>query len=244
MALIPQAKYPGQIDTGDPDYPHGRARNQVVEGDGTGTPLEKDLVNDIFGFQQALLLQTGITPSGTPDKATDSQYFLAIQNLISGYVEARLSAVESLVASLRTFAEFNISSAGIGLAAGAKFSLTEALDISPTGGFSVVGGTDIEVPEAGRYLVSLSGGFDVTSTGPSDPFPKEAAIELRTGTLQILIAALRVEVQGAGDRLLMVIDQVVNITNPSLSGARICAVAATQGLHAVDARIHVRRLPT
>lgn len=75
-------KYSGQVDTSDPaGYPHGKARNVTVIGDGTGTPLEKDLVNDIFGLQQALLANAGVAPSGVPDKVGASQQLDAIKFL-------------------------------------------------------------------------------------------------------------------------------------------------------------------
>jgi hypothetical protein len=80
MALDLTVRYSGQVSTIDPGgYPYGKAQNVTVEGDGNGTPLEKDLVNDILGLQQALLIAAGITPSGTPDKANASQYLDAIK---------------------------------------------------------------------------------------------------------------------------------------------------------------------
>lgn len=82
MSLIPKDTYPGQIDTSDPTgYPHGKARNITTPGDGTGTPWEEQLVNDVFGMQQALLDQAGITPSGTPDKVGASQYLTAVETI-------------------------------------------------------------------------------------------------------------------------------------------------------------------
>jgi len=81
MAIDPSAKYPGQIVTADANYPYGKARNVVSEGDGTGTPFEEDLVNDVFGFQQALLQEVSVAPSGTPDHANTSQYRDALKTL-------------------------------------------------------------------------------------------------------------------------------------------------------------------
>lgn len=75
MAIIPSTDYSGQIDTSDSTgYPHGKAQNVTVAGDGTGTPLEQDWVNDLWGFLQALLDRAGITPSGNPDKVGTSDY--------------------------------------------------------------------------------------------------------------------------------------------------------------------------
>jgi len=71
-------RYPGQIISGDPDYPLGKARNRVSPGDGTGTPFEEDLLNDILGSQQALLAAASITPSGDPDKVGASDILNAI----------------------------------------------------------------------------------------------------------------------------------------------------------------------
>lgn len=78
MALRPSTRYPAQTDA-DAAYPHGKARNAGTFQDGTGTPLERDWLNDIFGLQQALLVAAGITPSDTPDNADTSQYLDAIR---------------------------------------------------------------------------------------------------------------------------------------------------------------------
>lgn len=78
MALIPENDYAGQIATGDAGYPHGKARNVTVSGDGTGTPLEAAWVNDVWGFFQNLLTEGGVTPSGNPDEVGASQYLDAL----------------------------------------------------------------------------------------------------------------------------------------------------------------------
>lgn len=83
MALDLLARYPGQLATTDPTgYPYGMAQNVTTEGDGTGTPFEADLLNDLLGLEQALLKAADITPSGTPDSATASQYLLAFYRLL------------------------------------------------------------------------------------------------------------------------------------------------------------------
>ena len=81
MALDYQTRYPAQT-VADGAYPQGKARNIALSGDGTGTPWTADLVNDIFGLLQALLAGAGITPSGTPDSGTVSQYFQSIEAVI------------------------------------------------------------------------------------------------------------------------------------------------------------------
>lgn len=83
MAVKPGELYSGQIDTDATNYPHGKARNESVSGANNGTPLEKQWVNDIWGFFAALLAAGGVTPSGSPDTAVASQYLQAIQALIA-----------------------------------------------------------------------------------------------------------------------------------------------------------------
>lgn len=93
MAINPETQYPGKINPSDADYPFGSARNISTPGDGTGTPWEAALVNDVFGMQQALLSFAGLTPSGNPDKVGASQYLRALKMLASrGY--ASVSALD------------------------------------------------------------------------------------------------------------------------------------------------------
>jgi len=82
MAIDLSVVYPGQVDTGDPGYPYGKARNQSVVGDGTGTPMEKSLVQDFTGFLQSLLVAGRTTPNGTPDAVGASQYLDALKKLL------------------------------------------------------------------------------------------------------------------------------------------------------------------
>lgn len=82
MAINPSTKYPGQIASDPTNYPYGKAQNITLPGDGTGTPWEEALVNDIFGLQQKLLNAAGITPSGNPDTIVTSQYYEALQKTI------------------------------------------------------------------------------------------------------------------------------------------------------------------
>lgn len=82
MAINPGTKYPGKVAPPTAGYPFSSARNVSTPGDGTGTPFEAALVNDLFGFQQALLSEVGATPSGTPDQVGASQYLDAIKGII------------------------------------------------------------------------------------------------------------------------------------------------------------------
>jgi hypothetical protein len=103
MAIRPVELYPGQTDAGDPTgYPYGKAQNQSIVGDGTGTPLEAAWMNDLWGFLQALLRQAEITPSGTPDKVGASDYLIALATLIAeptNTISPRITALENMVAT-------------------------------------------------------------------------------------------------------------------------------------------------
>lgn len=81
MAISVKDRYPTKIDTTDTAYPQGKARNITTPLDGTGTPWEKDLVNDIMGLQQAIYKEAGITPSGTPDTADVSQQLEGLKSI-------------------------------------------------------------------------------------------------------------------------------------------------------------------
>ena len=84
MAINPLTQYPGKIAAASGDYPYGQAQNITTPSDGTGTPWEAALVNDLFGLQQALLKSAAIVPSGTPEKVGASEYLQAIVELASG----------------------------------------------------------------------------------------------------------------------------------------------------------------
>ena len=94
MAIIPETEFPGKIIAGNANYPYGQARDITTPSDGTGTPWRASLVNDIFGFLQALLIEGGVTPSGAPDTATTSQYLDALQLLIPGVVSFTVSSTQ------------------------------------------------------------------------------------------------------------------------------------------------------
>jgi hypothetical protein len=82
MALNPGVLYaPNNITPPNANYPHGEAKNVTAPNAGDGTPWDINTTSDLFGFQQKLLTEAGITPSGAPDNAINSQYFDAMQAL-------------------------------------------------------------------------------------------------------------------------------------------------------------------
>lgn len=98
MALSPMIRWPSNTVSGDPEYPFGRAKNEVVPGDKTGTPWERDLINDIWGFHQSLLSEAGISPSGDPEKVGASQYLDALKELFTlrtaGYLLQNIEIIQ------------------------------------------------------------------------------------------------------------------------------------------------------
>jgi hypothetical protein len=83
MAINPSTLFTGKITAPNSDYPYGSARDIVTPGDGLGTPLKASWLNDIWGFLQALLSESSITPNGNPDKVGSSQYLQALQSISS-----------------------------------------------------------------------------------------------------------------------------------------------------------------
>ena len=84
MALNPSTNgtMSGRITAPDASYPYGSSKDETSAGAGDGTPYFKARADDIFGFQQWLLNQAGIVPSGTADTALVSQYGDALKYLI------------------------------------------------------------------------------------------------------------------------------------------------------------------
>jgi len=105
MAIKPDSLFTGKIAAASTDYPLGSARNVTTPGDGTGTPFVADLLNDTFGFQQAILSEAGITPSQSPDTAVDSQYLSGLTALLAVESFDTFSALEASTRTL-TGSEF------------------------------------------------------------------------------------------------------------------------------------------
>ena len=127
MTLDLTARYPSQVITTDPEYPLGKARNRTAPGDGTGTPFEQDLVNDWLGATQALLDAGGITASGDPDKV----------------------GVSDVVDAVRALATRPAATYALNAGSAIPCTMTQ---ISASPGFTLITGTQIEVPE--RWQVS------------------------------------------------------------------------------------------
>ena len=84
MAIRPDTNgtMAGRITAADANYPYGSSKDESGAGANDGTPYFKARADDIFGFQQALLTEAGITPSGNADTAINSQYLGAAKRVL------------------------------------------------------------------------------------------------------------------------------------------------------------------
>ena len=178
MAIRPTDEYPGKVAAPTADYPDGKAQNITSPGDGTGTPWEAKLVNDIFGFQQFITSEAGITPSGTPDNATASQYFEAIWKLLNVRSVTHNIAADTnytLTAAQNIYTWLTVTDTGVLLTAGRDIIIDAVgrflLFTNSTAQILTVkvsGGSGIAVP-AGVTTILVSDGTEVTLLQTADP---------------------------------------------------------------------------
>lgn len=83
MAINPSTEYVGKITAPNANYTYGSAKSVTTPTAQDGTPWSIKLVNDIFGFQQAILLAAGIVPSGNSETQLVSQYLQGISEMIT-----------------------------------------------------------------------------------------------------------------------------------------------------------------
>ncbi len=138
MAINPSAKFPTQTTTPSAEYPYGGAQDVTVPGDNTGTPYVADVLNDIFGFQQALLGDSGIVPSNNPEEVGASQYLQALF-ASSGMVRADYTVLRAIIS-----AELSDGTTCLvtDRATGGEFTLDKTDTTSPDDGDKIIVGTD------------------------------------------------------------------------------------------------------
>jgi glycerophosphoryl diester phosphodiesterase len=166
MAINPETQYPGKIAPSTPDYPYGAARNITTPGDGTGTPWEAALVNDLFGFQQAILSEAGIVPSGDPDKVGASQYTEALKNVLTGltyFSRVGLAEINTLDLSKYEYAVFRFLDA-----ASDKLSAVLWKNNSATW---------TSANQSGRFIDSVGNKFERIDFGPWSALTSAATSE-------------------------------------------------------------------
>lgn len=161
MAIIPSVLYAGQVVSPGGSYPLGKARNEVVEGDGSGTPLEEQWVNDLWGFLQALLAAGAITASGAPDQVGASQYLAAIQALINAFANAShswpLAQTFNAEATFNTGLQFGASADGVSYATPPTRKVQVPLNPRSAASWTASTTTPSWITAAGNPLVVMVG---------------------------------------------------------------------------------------
>lgn len=116
MAINIGALFPSKTTPGDADYLYGSARNVTTPGDGTGTPWDAAILNDVLGFQQSLLSAAGVVPSGNPDKIGASQYLEAMQKISAKNLPTLAAAItdKTLLAAAGQYVYLTEHTAGKG----------------------------------------------------------------------------------------------------------------------------------
>jgi len=85
MAKKLNVLYPTQSDT-DANNLDGTVKNDVIVGDKSGTPFEKEWLRDMWGWLAHLLNQASITPDGSEENQSASQYYQAVAELFVSLV--------------------------------------------------------------------------------------------------------------------------------------------------------------
>lgn len=101
MAINPSVLFPTKTAAPSADYPYGGARNVTLPGDATGTPWKASVLNDMWGFNQALLSAAGLVPSGSSETALVSQYLEAHKNLFGTYASVAAMKASNIKAGVR-----------------------------------------------------------------------------------------------------------------------------------------------
>ena len=156
MAIKPAELFPAQTTPGNAQYPLGSAQNVSSANENDGTPLSASWLNDCWGFFQKTLVDGAVTASGTPDDATNSQYLLALKNIMS-----RSTPVGSIIFSMLDETTFNTE-----IALGTWVKL-DGRDVTGSNYSSIIGQNN--VPDLqGKFIRAAGGASDAIATEQSD----------------------------------------------------------------------------
>ena len=90
-----EEQFSPRVNPADANYPFGSIKDNTSPGANDGTPLAAVWGNDCEGFAQAAMTEAGITPSGLPDTAQDSQMLDAVKAVTSGALRNELGIILS-----------------------------------------------------------------------------------------------------------------------------------------------------
>jgi len=120
ISLKDNATFAGRFTAADTNYPYGSSKDETSPGAGDGTQYLKIRSDDIFGFQQSLLDEAGIVPSGNAETAPISQYKEAIRTITNMRTVTHNMASDAnytLSAIQNTFRYVIITDTGVALSA-------------------------------------------------------------------------------------------------------------------------------
>jgi len=117
MALQRDTRYPGRWTTGNSAHPQGAFKNRSAPGALDGSYIEQDWANDWDGFFASLLNAASITPNNTVDAVGSSQYFTAMQSMLSqlGHGQCRLAVGSTTTLTLSPYNGRNVIVNGVQL---------------------------------------------------------------------------------------------------------------------------------
>ena len=87
-----ESQFSPRVNPADANYPFGSIKDNTAPGANDGTPLAAVWGNDWEGFAQAAMTEAGITPSGLPDTAQDSQLLEAVKAVASNGLRSELAS--------------------------------------------------------------------------------------------------------------------------------------------------------
>lgn len=145
----------GRITAPDANYPYGSAKNDSTGTTGDGTPIRKPLMDDTYGFYQAVLSQAGIVPSGIPETALVSQILeglLVLNSMQSPGIVGASSNASMQIATASATGTFTATEAVVGTTlTGRRYRLaniSETINLATTG----AGGMDVGLAPASGYV--------------------------------------------------------------------------------------------
>jgi hypothetical protein len=189
--IILTSRYPTKSQADALNYAlAGKARDVTSSGDGTGTPLEKDWMNDLFGWQQALMAQAGLAPNGNVETQIASQLLSAVQ----------------IVSQQRIYAAYQFGTTAV--ANNALFPILALM--SQNGSFNLTANV-VTFPAAGKYRVAVSG--MVKSTSTTNPSYINYSLDFVSAAITFVSAQRATAV--ASDSFAVSYETLLDISNPA-----------------------------
>lgn len=165
--IILEEQFSPRVNPADENYPFGSIKDNTSPGANDGTPLAAVWGNDWEGFAQAAMTEAGITPSGLPDTAQDSQLLAAVKVVASGAL--RPSVIEAM---RRTYAEAGYLVKGKFTVGSVVTSSSDVLiDEASGGGYSF----------GGPYPHTVVAGETPISGGWTDRSPETSGLYVASG---------------------------------------------------------------